>query len=121
MFKNKENRKQKDGSRRIKHSETFIDSINKGSKITGTLNKILKNTSPNRAQRDSRYSLNGYLSTLNFNTENFSDEEIKKKIIRNKNKLQFDREVRKLYYNPIELQSIDQPEYDDYLGYFFRQ
>lgn len=57
----------------------------------------------------------------NLKTEIASDEEVKKEIQKTKLRLKFEREVRQLYFSQHELQSIDQPEYEDYLGHFFRQ
>lgn len=104
-----------------KNCQTFIEMSPTKMKLTGTLKKILKNTQPNRRNRNNLSSLQSFLSTKNLLQEIPNDEEIKNKIKINQNKLRLDREIRELYSQETLLESIQLPEYPEYLGYYFRK
>ena len=108
-------------SPKMKNSESFSPKDTPDGALTGTLKKILSRTQRTRADRNGKLQLKKFVSQEVI-TSPLSDKELIEKITFNRNKLKFDKEMKKLYKNKSELKEISsQPVFPHYIGHRFRK
>ena len=89
--------------------------------ISRTIQRIVNNSIlNNRMNRNNNDLLRCYMTEKKLSPL-VDDEDMLKKINKNKMKLRFEQELKELYEKPFELKQIEQEEDSSYMGYIFRK